>query len=487
MRNAAVSPLTVALNLHARIRGTFAPSPEAEDAERQRFLLRTVLTVSLALSVICFAAVLTVWLRLGNAYRGVAWWVPGLVVLCVAGLLQLTERGWLRVASAGLFIVYLTPSLYASARWGIDLPQALLLDAFLIVMTSVLFGTRSALLLSAGLSLTLFIFAWLGTRGILPVNRYWHHEAFTLWDGVSITATLLCVALLCRLANEEIARSLARARASERLLRAERDLLEVRVEERTQELRRTQLEKMTQMHRFVEFGRHAAGFFHDLASPLNALALNLELMREDARRSENAQLYLKRAVAVTGRLESFLKDVRRQVQDEEPAMTDFSIDEIVGSVLAIMEGQARKAGVRIVREGTEGAAMFGNPVGFYKILANLVGNAIDAYHGVARTEDRTVTVRLLDLPDRVTLEVVDRGTGMPADRLQRIWEPFFTTKPADRGMGIGLSIVKRIVEREFRGSVACVSEEGRGTTFTVHLPRHARRPEPAPLADRGAA
>ena len=245
MRHSVVPHL--ASPFHARIRGFLVSLREDEDAGRRRILLYTVLAMSLGLSCVCFLLTLLLGLRLGPDYRGIPWWAAGAVSAGFGGLLLLTRAGYVRLASAGVFIAYLVPSMYASARWGIDLPQALLLDAFLIVMTSVLFGTRSALILSAGISVTLFFFSWLGTKGILSVNRYWHDEVFTVWDGVAISATLLCVAFLCRLANHEIERSLIRARESEKLLRMERDSLEIRVEERTKELRLTQLEKMTQL------------------------------------------------------------------------------------------------------------------------------------------------------------------------------------------------------------------------------------------------
>ncbi len=473
-------------HFHARVRGVF-PSFEAdEDAGRKRLLLYAVLGVSLALSAVCFLLTVVVELRRGEGYQGVPSWTTGAVFAFFAALLYLTSRNRLGLASIGIFIAYLVPSIYASARWGVDLPQALLLDAFLIVMASVLLGTRSALLLSAGLSAMLLALSWMGTHSILSPNSYWRLEPFTFWDGVAISMTLLCVALLCRLANRELERSLERARTSEKLLRAERDLLEVRIEERTRDLKKAQMEKMNQAHRFIEFGKLASGFFHDLASPLTALTLNLELMRgEDAQTSKNARVYLQRAMSVAGRLESFLKDVQRHAKPD--GLHDaFRADEVLDSVFAIMESRARKAGVALRQECPEGLALFGNAVGFYKILSNLVSNAIDSYQGAAGTLPRTVEVRIAEEGDAVKIEVADHGCGMSEELLKNIWKPFYTTKSSGPNMGMGLSIVKTIVEDDFGGTVSCTSGESLGTTFKVHLPRHEGTAEHPGPTDRRA-
>jgi two-component system cell cycle sensor histidine kinase/response regulator CckA len=71
----------------------------------------------------------------------------------------------------------------------------------------------------------------------------------------------------------------------------------------------------------------------------------------------------------------------------------------------------------------------------------------------------------------VVCEVADTGTGIPKDILEKIWEPFFSTKEVGKGTGLGLSMVYGIV-KQTGGFIYCDSEEGKGTTFTIYLPRH---------------
>ena len=75
----------------------------------------------------------------------------------------------------------------------------------------------------------------------------------------------------------------------------------------------------------------------------------------------------------------------------------------------------------------------------------------------------------------VVIVVTDTGTGIPADALDRIYDPFFTTKPIGRGTGLGLSLAYGIV-REHDGSIECVSHVGQGTRFTIRMPRAAVLP-----------
>ncbi|RMH54782.1 MAG: GHKL domain-containing protein [Candidatus Hydrogenedentota bacterium] len=99
---------------------------------------------------------------------------------------------------------------------------------------------------------------------------------------------------------------------------------------------------------------------------------------------------------------------------------------------------------------------------------NLAVNALQAMEG---SSSGTLMIRLSSHPthaDCVLIQMTDTGRGIPPDVLPRIFEPFFTTR--DEGTGIGLSVVKRIIEAH-GGSLHCESEPGRGTSFSITIPR----------------
>ena len=99
-----------------------------------------------------------------------------------------------------------------------------------------------------------------------------------------------------------------------------------------------------------------------------------------------------------------------------------------------------------------------------QVLINLIMNAIHAM-----PEGGNLRIGIASGGDRVKLTVADSGHGIPPDALKKVFEPFFTTKEFGKGTGLGLTVVKGILE-EHGGSIDVESEEGKGTTFTIVLP-----------------
>ena len=112
-----------------------------------------------------------------------------------------------------------------------------------------------------------------------------------------------------------------------------------------------------------------------------------------------------------------------------------------------------------------------------QVLVNLVKNAIQAM-----TKGGTLMVQTGETSDDVWVSVTDTGGGIPQEQINRIFEPFYTTKK--KGSGLGLMIVQRIV-RTHGGRIEVESQVGRGTTFRIWLPLHDRKPRllEAPMHD----
>jgi two-component system cell cycle sensor histidine kinase/response regulator CckA len=122
---------------------------------------------------------------------------------------------------------------------------------------------------------------------------------------------------------------------------------------------------------------------------------------------------------------------------------------------------------------------------FEQVIVNLAVNARDAMPNGGTLTVRTANVTVEESrkinPDQmppgeyVLCELEDTGTGMPAEILEKIYEPFFSTKEVGKGTGLGLSTVYGIV-KQTGGFIFCQSELGKGTTFRIYLPRHYREP-----------
>jgi two-component system NtrC family sensor kinase len=104
-----------------------------------------------------------------------------------------------------------------------------------------------------------------------------------------------------------------------------------------------------------------------------------------------------------------------------------------------------------------------------QVFVNVILNALDAMPEGGTLAASSHLGKDEDGRDAIFIEFRDTGVGIPASAIEKIFDPFYTTKEAGKGTGLGLSVSYNIVKR-FRGEIRCASEEGRGTTFTVILP-----------------
>lgn len=113
-----------------------------------------------------------------------------------------------------------------------------------------------------------------------------------------------------------------------------------------------------------------------------------------------------------------------------------------------------------------------------QVFMNLLVNAIDALEQVSdeQHEDKpTITIETQANESNITIVIRDSGVGMKAETLERIFQPFFTTKPMDHGTGLGLSISHQVVTQKHQGEITCQSKLGEGTAFTIKLPNDLPR------------
>jgi signal transduction histidine kinase len=133
--------------------------------------------------------------------------------------------------------------------------------------------------------------------------------------------------------------------------------------------------------------------------------------------------------------------------------------------LEIFEQRLARHGIIVERSfATSCPPVFADADQMSQVTINLVMNAIHAM-----PEGGTLQVGVSPEEGMVRLTVADTGHGIPQDVVAKIFDPFFTTKEFGKGTGLGLTVVKGIIE-EHQGTIAVESEAGKGTTFTIHLP-----------------
>ena len=416
-----------------------------------------------------FVAALITSINYGNAYTGFPPSFCLLLFLFFVGLLVTSKRSKTNIASYLLIFFFLLPTIYTLYKWGIDIPTGLLGISLAIIMSGILVSSQFSFFITSLLAVTIVtLFHFQG--GVLPVESSWRTkplEPSNVWIFIVLFAVINVVAWL---SNREIERSLRRARKSEAELKKERDSLEIRVEERTKELKETQRERMVQLTKFAEFGKLASGIFHDLSNPLTAASLNLEeIGRGKKNKYEDVKPFIDRALKATKRVEEFVGSTRRQIQQQD-IQKKFNIKKEISEAFEILNYKAQSARVQLRAEGANSLGLYGNPLKFVQVATNLISNAIDSYDKTVDSIERCVLVKCEGGGDYVTIFIQDWGKGIKPEFLTKIFDPFFTTKTVQHGTGIGLSIVKGIVEDDFRGKISIKSEENKGTTFTIKIP-----------------
>jgi signal transduction histidine kinase len=243
---------------------------------------------------------------------------------------------------------------------------------------------------------------------------------------------------------------------------AERDLVMA-----LEKLRETQRE-LAQRERLAAIGEIAATVSHELRNPLGTLVSSIDVLRRsipspgDAARGE-----LDRIQRNVWRCVRIIDDLLDYSRKRPLSLTTVDLDVWVRQQLA---EQRPVDCVRIDQDLAAGIAVLVDDERLRQALVNLVQNAIHAVEAQRRADGGEITVRTRTETDAVVLSVSDNGCGMTSDVSARAFEPLFSTRPF--GTGLGMSLVKRIVEQH-GGEIAIESAPGRGTTVTLRLPRRA--------------
>jgi len=228
-------------------------------------------------------------------------------------------------------------------------------------------------------------------------------------------------------------------------------------------------ENIRKQERQVMFGRIAAGLVHDLSHPIQNIGNSCKLilkMWEDAEYRDTFRRMVEREMQVVKRVLEDLQNIAKPIPLERfPIELNRTVTEAVES----MQPLAETAGITLKAElAAEPLYVEGDVFALGRVYRNLVVNAIQA------TAPGGLVVAATEATgDHVQVRVYDTGCGIPADRLQAIFEDFVTTKR--RGLGLGLAITRKIVE-QLGGRITVASEVGKGTTFVIDFPRTSARP-----------
>jgi len=206
------------------------------------------------------------------------------------------------------------------------------------------------------------------------------------------------------------------------------------------------------------------GLAHEIGTPMGVLRGHAESL-ESAVEGDRARWRLQMILEQIDRITTIIHSLLNIARPRESLRMPVAFDELVATSIGFLAEKLKRRSVCVETQLAPGVKVQGDPEKLQQVLLNLFLNAIDAMPdgGVLRVE--------VALPEgeQVRMRIADTGTGILPDAMAYVFDPFFTTKAAGHGSGLGLVVVKGIIE-EHGGEISVVSEAGEGTCFTVCLP-----------------
>jgi two-component system, sporulation sensor kinase E len=232
--------------------------------------------------------------------------------------------------------------------------------------------------------------------------------------------------------------------------------------ERLEQARRSQEKRMKALATL------AAGIAHEVGNPLNSLGIHLQLLErriklQKQKKEEELLDLLDVANEEVKRLGHIVSQFLKAIRPQQPDLKEGNILEILDGTIDFMAHEIERKGILLKREyDTPSLPVLIDQEGMRQVFINLINNAVQA-----TSAGGIIRIKAGYEEGEVSVGFTDSGCGIPEDQMDRIFEPYFTTKGS--GAGLGLMIVERIINQH-NGRLIVTSTPGRGTSVTVRLP-----------------
>jgi two-component system sensor histidine kinase DctS len=249
-------------------------------------------------------------------------------------------------------------------------------------------------------------------------------------------------------------------------------IVDLTQQKQAQERERIQQERLQTAARLTTMGELTSSLAHELNQPLGAVASylggSLAMLRHGDEDRAELMATLTKASEQTQRAGEVIRRVHEFVKKQQPRRVDLDVADMVEACRALIELQAKRKDIQvdIAVEHHPATPLRGDPIMLQQVILNLTRNAIDAMAGSSPGRRRLLIATRSDA-EGVSLSVRDFGAGIAEQDVERIFQPFFTTKA--EGMGMGLSICRSIVHSH--GGRLAFERMADGTEFTLWLPR----------------
>lgn len=224
--------------------------------------------------------------------------------------------------------------------------------------------------------------------------------------------------------------------------------------------------QLIQTERLAAVGELAAGVAHEVNNPLGGLQNFVKMMKKEPENVLQNREFLDLMSEGLKRIEIIVKQLMTFSRPYSTHMSNHRLNEIVENSLRFVDHRIKESGVHLKKElSLDLPEIYGDADNISQVLINIIVNALDS---ISKGGNLIIKTGYCDFhPSSIQVAITDTGSGIPEEILNKIFNPFFTTK--EMGSGLGLAISKRIVD-DHNGNIVVKSNPGEGTTFYVCLP-----------------
>ncbi len=228
-------------------------------------------------------------------------------------------------------------------------------------------------------------------------------------------------------------------------------------------------QELREKERLASLGLLAAGVAHEVNTPLTGISSYAQLLLSEVDESDPHHEILKKMERQSFRAAQIVNNLLEFARNRRDELAPVQLDSVLEECVRLLAERAEENAVEISwQRPAEPMTVFGHEGELHQVFTNLMVNAIDAMS----SSGGRLTLAAEDRETRIRVTVSDTGPGIPAERLDRIFQPFFSSKVSKGGSGLGLAITSNIVRRH-AGEIRVENHQGRsGCDFLVDLPRH---------------
>ncbi|MFH1458847.1 MAG: ATP-binding protein [Candidatus Omnitrophota bacterium] len=230
--------------------------------------------------------------------------------------------------------------------------------------------------------------------------------------------------------------------------------------------------QLIQSNKLATMGQLVAGIAHELNQPLTGIKGFAQLALKDLDKTHILEKDLEKIIEQADRIDNIIQNVRSYAHKSNNNLIKININEPVEEILLLLKEQLKGVNIQVEKNlGKDLPFVRADKNQLQQVFTNLIVNAKDAMAGNEFLNGRILFLitKFNKKTKNIEMFIKDTGCGINKEKIKYIFEPFFSTKAGEKGLGLGLSIVSQIIQ-EHNGKIEVESQEGKGTTFKIILP-----------------